>query len=203
MEKIRFLGDIHGDLNSWKTLIQDCDKSIQVGDFGAGFVPVPGPEEISLNHKFIRGNHDAPYACKNSPRWIADGTFDPTHRMFFMGGAFSIDYMYRKSGISWWEDEELSSRELYDMVDKYMECSPEIMVTHDCPSEVSQQLFSKNVGKMVSTRTGMALQAMFENHKPRLWIFGHYHIHRNEVINNTRFICCDINQAIDIDLPTY
>ena len=199
-----FIGDIHGDTKAWKQLIQGHDKTIQVGDFGAGFVPIPDPQDISVNHKFIRGNHDSLHACRNSSRWIPDGTYDPKHRMFLMGGAFSIDWQNRTPGVSWWGDEELSYQELYGMISRYEELKPQVMVTHDCPENMYFKLFPVETSKHhYPNRTSKALQAMLEIHQPKLWIFGHWHSFRNEVIDGTRFLCCDINQAINVDLPTY
>ena len=201
-EKMRFIGDIHGDLNAWDELIKDQDKTIQVGDFGAGFVPIPDPHDVSLDHKFIRGNHDSPHACRNSSRWISDGTYYPETRMFLMGGAWSIDQAYRTPGVDWWKEEELSYYELDQMIERYKEVRPSIMVTHDCPHSVAMKIFP-NIMDIRGSRTSVALDVMFSQHKPDIWIFGHWHEHKNEVVDNTRFLCCDINQAIDINLPVY
>ena len=201
---MKFIGDIHGDLKAWYFLIQDCDESIQVGDFGAGFVPIPDTQDVSVEHKFIRGNHDSPHACRNSSRWIPDGTYDEKNKMFMVGGAYSIDWMCRKPGISWWEDEELSYAELYKMVDEYERLKPSIMVTHDCPTSVAKELFPYECSKnQIITRTGQAFEAMFSIHKPNLWVFGHWHQPKNINIFETTFICCSINQAVDVDLSHF
>ena len=59
------------------------------------------------------------------------------------------------------------------------------MITHDCPHEARKQLFGIDE-KSITTN---GLQAMFESHQPDLWVFGHHHKSKNELINGTRFIC--------------
>ena len=81
------------------------------------------------------------------------------------------------------------------------------MVTHDCPLSVSNKLFIENgksfSNKQYKTRTGMALEAMFEIHKPKVWIFGHWHCNADEVIDGTRFICLSEFSYCDVDANTF
>lgn len=190
--KIRFIGDVHGKIDEYLSIISTCDRSIQVGDFGAGFVDLPN---LSSNHQFIRGNHDSPQVCRNHPNWIKDGTFE--NNIFFMGGAWSIDYALRTPGVSWWHDEELSYSDLNDMISKYEQCKPEIMVTHDGPFSIMKSMFPYMPR---SSRTRHALQTMFDIHKPQIWIFGHWHENKHEVYDETNFICLDELNFIDYQL---
>ena len=102
---MRFIGDVHGKMDEYLGVIANCDESIQVGDFGAGFVPLP---VVSERHRFIRGNHDSPSVCRESPNWIEDGAH--MGDMFFCGGAFSIDRYRRHVGIDWWMMKNLVMR---------------------------------------------------------------------------------------------
>lgn len=198
MTKIRFIGDTHGNMDAYKEITSDCEKSIQVGDMGVGFTDIP---VLGTNHTFIRGNHDDPTACKVHPRWIPDGSYWKEARMMFVGGAYSIDWMHRKEGVSWWQDEELSIMQLNDIINKYNGLRPEIMVTHNAPLSTTLRLFPHlAIGN--GDRTSQALQAMLEIHEPKLWIFGHWHLPKNEVIGKTRFLCLDINQWADININT-
>lgn len=36
--KIRFIGDVHCKWSKYEKLIKGCDRSVQVGDFGVGFI---------------------------------------------------------------------------------------------------------------------------------------------------------------------
>lgn len=188
----RFIGDVHGEMDNYLALLPSCERSIQVGDFGAGFVPLPS---MDLNHRFIRGNHDSPDVCRAHPNWIKDGTID--NDVMFVGGAYSIDYLFRTPGVSWWFDEELSWPELDTIIDLYIETKPRIMVTHDGPQLVMKKMFPFLDRH---SRTQVAFQHMFDMHKPELWVCGHWHEDRNEVIQDTRFICLGELSYMDIDL---
>jgi hypothetical protein len=182
-----------------------------VGDFGIGF---NGPywhdkvnafhEKNNYLHRFIRGNHDNPQMCKSDmPGWIPDGHVEDD--IMFMGGAWSIDQDYRTPGVNWWRDEELSYLELNLMVQTYLTVKPRVMVTHDCPTLTAYHLFIRSGvstygGKnLMLTRTGEALQQMFEAHQPDHWFFGHWHHTVNQTIDGTQFHCLGICDYMDFD----
>ena len=214
MTKIRFVGDLHGHLYEFKLVVEntpkEIDKIIQVGDFGIGFGQSDYWHEslndymIENNIYFIRGNHDNPAMCKTMKSWIQDGIIEDD--VMFVGGAWSIDRQWRTKDYDWWEDEELSHERLYMITHVYNYVQPRVMVTHDCPLSVSEELFIKRgksfSGTQYRTRTGAAFQEMFEMHKPKLWIFGHWHCDVDEVIDGTRFICLNELSYADIDLKT-
>lgn len=201
---MRFIGDIHGDLFSYMPIIDGAPQSVQVGDFGVGFLH--GYEFMdSLHadgrHKFIRGNHDDPGLCKERLGYIEDGTYDAKTGIMYVGGAWSIDWKWRTPGYSWWPDEELSLRELERMYDLYVENKPRVMITHDCPTEVAFKFFIEGTGKaQYKTRTAEAFEEMFASHKPDIWIFGHWHEDVDRTIDGTRFICLGINSYIDLEV---
>jgi len=215
MEKT-FVGDVHGKWKSYRNLLDDIPSgSIQVGDMGWGFpdhntyvvnkedrenVP-PGvsyPPERALHRemiehsaRYIRGNHDNPEMCKLHELCIDDGHTEDG--MMFIGGAHSIDKDYRIPGYSWWEDEELSYRDLGEMIAKYEEYKPDVMVTHDIPDTVARHLFpfySKN-DPVNNSRTRSAFDTMFHqtDHKPKIWVFGHWHESVSINILGTDFYC--------------
>lgn len=175
-----FIGDVHCKFNKYMDIISSMDESIQVGDFGIGFHEIPYPESYNLNHKFIRGNHDNPTVCRNHPNFIKDGELYKD--IFCVGGAFSVDYRKRNNGIDWWEDEEVSYSEASVILETYENIKPLIVVTHDCPEIIMEEVYNK-------TKTRQLLNAMFEVHKPDVWIFGHHHISIEKKINKTYFKC--------------
>lgn len=204
---MRFISDVHGNHKVYKKLIEGYTESIQVGDMGIGFgmETILDREEIPNGHRFIRGNHDNPSLVHAyTDHYVPDGTVEGD--MMFIGGAWSIDKDMRIPGVDWWRDEELSYPELDKLITKYEEVKPRVMVTHDCPTLAAYHLFVKpnenllNQRVLILSRTGEALQAMFEIHQPEVWIFGHWHRNKDEVINGTRFICMRENTAKDIDL---
>lgn len=193
---MRFIGDTHGKFAKYKAIADAAPASIQVGDFGMGFATVP---EMGPEHRFIRGNHDNPALCRQSPNWIPDGTAEG--RMFFLGGGFSLDYATRIEGEEWWPDEELTMGELYAAMDTYEAADTDIVITHECPSDVAPFIFSQRVQRLNNpSRTSQALSSLLYIRKPKVWIFGHWHIPVDEVINGTRFICLGELGHIDLDI---
>jgi len=194
---MRFIGDVHGKMGQYLAITDLCDASVQVGDFGAGFVPLP---EIGLNHRFIRGNHDSPAVCRSSPNWISDGTVETINgtRILYIGGAWSVDWQFRRPGISWWPDEECSWSTLYDCLDAVSLHKPNIIVSHDCPRVVCADLFGPHTHHYETTRTSSALDAMLAKHSPDLWIFGHHHSSVKKRIGLTEFVCLDELAYVDL-----
>jgi hypothetical protein len=131
---------------------------------------------------------------------IADGSVE--NDMMFIGGAWSIDHAWRVEGIDWWRDEELSIQELNDLIEVYGDLKPKVMVTHDAPTNATYEMFvSKGLAlgdKQINTRTGDAFQTMFEIHQPELWVFGHWHVTKSQVINGTKFQCLAELDYIDV-----
>ena len=203
---IRIVGDIHGGFARYKAIIEDCDRSIQVGDFGFGFngswdAGVQMWQEKNPAHRFIRGNHDDPAVCRKSLNWIKDDHYEDG--IYYLGGAWSIDWNMRTPGIDWWFDEELSVAELETAVDNYEKIKPDVVITHDAPSSASYDMIVSAgltfSGVHLKTRTGEALQAMFEIHQPRYWFFGHWHHNASKIINGTHFVCIAEHSYIDFD----
>lgn len=185
----RFIGDVHGKMDRYLPLTYDVE-SIQVGDFGVGFVDIP---ILKPEARFIRGNHDNPALCREHRNWIPDGTIEGD--TMFIGGAWSIDKAWRTPGISWWEDEELSIAEWDRVITTAINTRPRIMVTHDCPQSIVLPLFG---AKPIKTRTQQALDVILGEVRPEIWLFGHWHIDRDVVIDGTRFICLGELQYIDL-----
>mgnify|MGYP001166037656 CR=1 FL=1 len=186
MTTIRFIGDVHGSPRAYRRAVGDAERSIQVGDFGLGFVRMP---QLGPGHRFIRGNHDCPDLCRERPDWIPDGMIEG--ECMFVGGATSIDAHLRVPGVSWWPDEQLSMVELHRMVELYRRHRPQVMVTHECPASVARELFLRHYKLAIEDRsnTREAFEVMLEIARPRLWVFGHWHEWRDQVIGGTRFIC--------------
>jgi len=120
----------------------------------------------------------------------------------FVGGGLSVDRRMRTEGFDWWPDEELSIAALNALVNRYVDALPHTMVTHDCPESVADAMMARhNLSKFTDpSRTRQAFQSMFELHRPRLWIFGHWHHSFDGVIDGTRFICLAELEARDIEV---
>ena len=93
--------------------------------------------------------------------------------------------------MNWWRDEELRVAELEAAVDLYEKLKPEIVLTHDGPDEAVRSLLAGQSAhkELTRTSTGNALNAMLEAHRPRKWIFGHWHTRFRQKIGGTEFRC--------------
>jgi predicted phosphodiesterase len=177
---IFFIGDIHGQLKSIKNWIQlnNLKDSILIfcGDFGLGFNSL-GKEVQELNKSdslcdefgivcyILRGNHDDPSYFTSDKlqlkhiKTVSDYTViqTPNHNILCVGGAISIDRLYRKEAYNenifrysiqknctiaeaiesvrkiWWEDEAFN----YDGTE--LECIKDngimidVVATHSAP----------------------------------------------------------------------
>ena len=64
-----------------------------------------------------------------------------TNEIMYIGGAWSIDYEYRREGISWWRDEETIVGGIIELIDVAEKVKPKIIVKHDTPMGVIPELF--------------------------------------------------------------
>lgn len=208
---IRFIGDVHGKYGQYKRLIEDVPVSIQAGDMGVGFIGIRHGERRALanpphdamskgSHYYIRGNHDNPSVCRSQPYWIPDGTMH--EGVFCLGGAVSIDRVWRTEGWDWWPDEELSYSELQECLDRYTELRPEVVCTHDCPAAIADRIIGHHRMQKIEdgSRTRSALEQMFRAHQPRLWIFGHWHVPITLQWGPTTFQCLNELGYVDVEI---
>lgn len=216
---VRFIGDVHGKYGRYKNLIRNVPCSRQVGDMGVGFyyidhegnrLSAPNPPYDTMkregDHKYIRGNHDNPRICKQQELWIPDGHLETLNnkKIMYVGGALSVDRNLRREGYNYWEDEELSHEDFINYLYSYSTNKPNIMVTHDCPEQVVQhwlQAFNK-VKYNDPSYTRYAFDYYITVHKPKYWIFGHWHQAFMKELNGTIFICLGELNYIDLNLET-
>lgn len=181
------IGDVHGKVNEYWKIVQKNkgNKSIQCGDFGFKTQHDWFLQNIDFNlNKICFGNHDYfPYL--NMPHSCGNFQFFEDQSIFTVRGAYSIDQYHRTEGRDWFSNEELNYSEFHDLIDYYLEVKPNVVISHDAPHSIRQTLF----GITDKSTTSNGLQAMFENHQPDLWIFGHHHQSKDVNINRTRFIC--------------
>lgn len=123
--------------------------------------------------------------------YVADGsTFNINgKRCLFIGGAYSIDKEYRiMMGWRWFADEELTSEECCDILDKIDHKQFDFVFTHTCPEAWQPfDLFLSFVDQSkVSKRMEQFLTTVSEIIDFDHWFFGHFHAHRyNMAIDRT------------------
>lgn len=177
MKDILFVGDCHGKTMKLNNICQkNPDKIIfQLGDMGLGFKGVHVANIPNL--VFIRGNHDDPDACRKHPAYAGEfGTFED---VFFISGAFSIDYQWRIPGVSWWDQEQLSERQLDQAIELYKQVKPRFVCSHEAPADIVTSILGKGFRPekidCAHSVTSIAMQRMLDIHRPEHWYFGHYH----------------------------
>lgn len=205
---MKLIGDVHGKFYNLKKILHSTeDKCIVLGDLGIGFPGVGDNPLFRKNMKFIRGNHDKPSACRVHSQYLGDFGYLPDLRMFFVGGAISVDAVSRTPGVDWWDDEHLSYGELVKAIEIYEKEKPEIVISHDCPWEITQDIcqytIEKNPYKAIygppkMYSTNMAFDQMLSIHRPKKWIFGHWHESFEKEVNGTLFKCLDELEVMDL-----
>ena len=182
MKLIKVIGDIHGNVN----ILPLNDSFIQLGDFG--FLKAHEWAKINLkdNQKVLFGNHDDYRYLKEE---YSLGNFGTYENIGYIRGADSIDKYGRLVGVDWFKEEELNYSESYDCLDYFKSHKPDIIISHDCPQ------FLVN---FASSNTRLLLEEVYNLVKPKLWIYGHHHVHTDTVIYGTRFVCLNIEESFTI-----
>jgi predicted phosphodiesterase len=206
--KLRLIGDIHGQYDNHLELAGAADYSIQIGDYGFRYNWLYKLDVAK--HRFFGGNHDNYDEITKSPYTLGD--FGPvTHipemkdKMFFVRGAWSIDYRYRTKGIDWWSEEEMSQERCEEAIEAYADYKPDILLSHEGPFHLLPALclnpaFAQSMGfseSLIKTRTNMMLDAMFTRHRPKLYVFGHYHKDFDFEMDGTRYVCITADRNMD------
>jgi hypothetical protein len=127
--------------------------------------------------------------------------------IFYVRGAWSIDYKYRTPEISWWEDEEIPPLQMAEALEVYKVIKPDFVVSHTVPFSIVPSIpFERIFGETIhKPRTETLLEEMYEIHQPKWWVFGHWHTDFSKIFqhldtnNKTRFIC--LGELSHIDFP--
>ena len=172
-----FIGDVHGKYDEYLKIIANASESIQVGDMGFDYAPLVN---VSENHRFIKGNHDN-YREDHSLDLGAWGVYQG---IGFLRGAKSVDIYQRVEGRNYFPEEELTYSTLQLAVLRLTQIQPRIMVSHDLPQSLATSFF----GITDRTTTRNALEALWQDCKPNLWVFGHHHRSVDYIIEGTRFV---------------
>lgn len=152
-----------------------------------------------VNLMFIDGNHENFDLLNKIPEIDYDGskiyegnvsphiTYLPRghsfqlygKRFLCMGGADSIDKIFRTKHLSWWEQEKIIKEDIAK-VDKNLEY--DYVLTHCCPRSVFEQnkLFLctlDNIGwESIEHDSEDRLEEMMDSLHFKKWYFAHYHV---------------------------
>jgi hypothetical protein len=193
-----FVGDVHGDFDEYSKRISDFSKTIQLGDMGIGF----GRDHqytslIGQRHRFIRGNHDNPQKCRQLPQYLGDFGYLKDDEIFFVSGAWSIDFWARTPHVDWWPDEELDTRTMDAVLTRYDDIKPKIVATHDCPFSLYRRIYKRK--RPHRSATAVLLSALFKLHHPKAWVFAHHHRSLRFDIGGTSFFGLGILEVMNLE----
>lgn len=193
---ILIIGDIHGNftyLNSIMEIYTDVlEMVLSVGELGYWPSVDKEPVEELILHRdipiyFCDGNHED-FVFLNSLGQNGEVGRNIFHKkrgsvvilpdgrtVLFMGGAFSIDWPYRRVGIDWFpQDEIIRESDLINLPD----IPVDIVISHTSPTffeAISDHgTIAVNEGSYYDpSRT--ALDYVYEKYHPDMWYFGHFH----------------------------
>ena len=215
-------GDTHGDIDFWKLrdlkskdLTYD-DYLIICGDAGICWSPELLPQFLKLYSclgctiLFIDGNHEN-FEMLNACQLVEfhgalmhqiDGHIFHILRgeiltledktFLCLGGAVSIDKIYRTPYISWWPEEEITNRDIdnamYNL--KKVKYKVDYVLTHCCDTHTVIKAFGFRRDKCTDQLTFIDKIVEYKH-----WFFGHYHFDREIDEKKT----CLYNKIIQLD----
>ena len=110
-----------------------------------------------------------------------------------IGGATSIDKMYRTPYLSWWPEEEITIHDIDNAISNLakVENKVDYVITHCCDTYTVQTAFRFR-RDICTDRLSFVDKTVSYTH----WFFGHYHFDRN--ISNKK--TCLYNEIVKLDL---
>jgi hypothetical protein len=108
-------------------------------------------------------------------------------KFLFVGGAISVDRMYRKEGISYWKDEVFVLDE-----SKIEEC--DVLINHSAPNWIGP-VDKQNIASFCEkdptlwdecVAERLAHNRLFELAKPKYSYHGHFHVNDTRVVDGCK-----------------
>jgi len=218
--KFLILGDTHCEWEPTNVTVAqalsfhpDITHIIQVGDFGYGW-PQVKPLKFSkaffdnedyklldnIEKLWIDGNHENfdkldqdNGAWQPGWKYVSRGSVLSVNEVniMFMGGASSIDKMYRVPHQSWWPQETIK----YSDINKALQYDGKIhaIISHEHPSSFpySDERYGDSQFHEGKSDQGL-LNVLLEKYKPDYWFFGHHHAFQEGLFDNTHWLCAPI-----------
>jgi hypothetical protein len=218
---ILFVGDVHGnvdavaDIDIYAQNVGAC-AVVSVGDFGVLWRPDPLKKYFDKRGR--QGKKTFPWiTCGgNHEHWVnwfemAEGIPNDQlvelapacffaqrgsvhkiggRRIAFLGGAESTDKAFRTEGRDWWPQESPTRVDFERFFDS-LETGPEIVVTHDCPTEAGDHGHPDRADQPTPKMLQRCIA--LTGKRPRLWAYGHHHNTRvteaTDVRGTTTYAC--------------
>lgn len=97
-------------------------------------------------------------------------TLDDGRKVLFMGGANSIDKLSRTIGHTWFPEETISTKDMYNLPDEKID----IIMSHTCPLDWLHEMLRHDTRKATDP-SNEALSQLLRIYNPKLWFLGHWH----------------------------
>jgi len=216
MVALRVIGDVHAQIDfvmregrrSYLDLIAGAPCTVQLGDMGDCETYAELESEVDpAAHRFFPGNHDhydcLPIHCLGDFGEVSLGGIC----FFFVRGAASIDKDKllatgkRLGRTLWFPQEELNDTQMAVVKEYFSDARPSIMISHDAPTGIARFVCKdcSRDGNYTPSRTSDFLETLLALHRPRLWLFGHYHHDWDYSENGTCFHCVGELSYVDLD----
>jgi len=132
------------------------------------------------------------YQPRGSTIELPDG-----RKVLFMGGGESIDKEIRTIGIDWFPEETITQSDIKDLPDEKID----IIISHTCTIDMYRSIMNIKPDNDYRILKGEdpslhGLQFIFEQYKPDLWYFGHFHLFMKGKIRDTNWTALDMPQNI-------
>ncbi len=207
MSKITAIGDVHNKVEKYLEIANNHEYTVQVGDMGFNYTHL---NYIDGNkHKVNFGNHENftkfndKFVAMQSNHWLGDYGLKKLNgvEFFYFGGGHSIDWRNRTNNVDMFYDEEVPLYKFEEAKELYLRYKPEIMITHEAPYSIIKPFFGpcNYAGNLIQpSNTATMLEWLLRSHRPKLWVFGHFHERRDRVVDGTRFVCLEELGTFDI-----
>jgi Calcineurin-like phosphoesterase len=203
---------IAGDFGyGWRVCGGECRFTKRVSALAA---------EYDVDCWWIDGNHEhfdlltevgaygATVPTEVAPRvwYVPRGTVLPVgdSRVLFIGGAHSVDKAYRSPHVSWWPQEEITFAEANRALDAE---DVDVVIAHDTchtdfhtilgkgleDSDARHMVYKNDQDFPGSIPNRTTLEAIWNHHRPPLWVHGHYHFSYEQTVRGTLFVGLDCN----------
>jgi hypothetical protein len=196
-----------------KTILHVGDFGLWPGDSGAKYLRKVDRTLADLGQTLYvtEGNHEW-YDKLDGITPSIDGLKRVTPRIIFLprgfrwtwhgwkflslGGAPSVDFEYRKRGVSWWPQEAITMGDVYRVREGVeAQGTVDVMITHDAPKGVLaiEESIGENPfgfserGLKYAAEGRELLHAAWETAQPGLLFHGHYHMRVDEVVQGDGF----------------
>lgn len=195
---IHFVGDIHGDIEFMKSIMNQTpdDLVIQVGDFGFSDTYNAFFATGNYNNlKILAGNHDDYSSLRAYSNSLCD--YGLIEDFAYLRGALSIDKLRRVSGYDYFENEEIDYQTANDFLSFWETNKPDRFFSHSSSSEGVYSCLTPPFGALSFTER--VISEAFKIHEPKLHIHGHLHKSLTYKVGQTTVRSLGINEVFSLN----